>query len=963
MIKKRDAKERTTGSTSVDISELRNNVTELPNIVKSMLNLRVNEENPKGKGSVDQQSSLVDHRKLKSISDIIANSINANVDLKKITPYIRKAEIIWKTLLLSPNGFRKSILEYDTNNSSIKNSKLHDELLKVVQEYYTNDYKIEKDLPEMVKDMLIGTGSYVRLHITRPALDQLINGGQFVSGMESFEDRKALIINELGKEFTKDQNLGLLAKNKGLVRKPSGTSGSTISGLEDLFTDNSRKDTDLEFPLIAPEFKITMTDNLNCLMINSYRSKLSSVQADIDGMEGFHQRYLKLNKGGKKENSEVKKPGSKIKKLSAQQQEAIDQLLDKDKRRNYAAKNVDSLRNPGVYSQKPYGNTLKFHIASEATIPLYANGDFNELIGVYILIGEQGEFLKSAKDYQGYENIKLSQGSTNTGAANTDTLINNLKKIHSGDDCDFDMSEFVYLAKTQLEKELDQAILSGTVGAEVSVELEESVLKIFLCRALQQKRTRVLFVPACYVSYMAFEKNRMGIGESLTTQAKDFIARLAAIDVADAIAQLDNAQTINELVISLEAQDTDPDSTIAMARQAWFRNNPTVHNLVSSNILSSPVLVDALREQSLLVRVEANDNKFVTAPQTSMNQIERTSFRKIDSDSRDHLLNSIANTFCLPKSWLDDQDENSNNFKVEALAEQDMLRNQTVMYQAELAEMLSSDIRKHIMLSEVVLNRLINTINDAPEALRKPDSKEKVPGDDPETKCLQILKDFITNLYVAIPPPATMEQTTKIKEKMDVANEWAEKVVAMSATKAIMEPLIKHLGLDPEKIDSAEIESQFKAIVLFKAYRMFNVPTPFDEIVNKGKEGGMYSLLNDLDYFNENVGAFITEYLKQTSSRYEELKKKLPKDMVANEYDMDSTSDDPLTIEDGETGTETEDDFDLPPDDVVEEEPETEETEEESVEEPETEEETEEEEVTEEVEESTDTDSEDTKKE
>lgn len=880
----------TRGNSRIELTNLRKRVANIPSSLEAILNVRVAEARPEGMGEEQDVLNRVQNRRLKSLADIIANNSNAATDLKRITPYITKADVIWRTLILHPNGARKNILTYETNQSQFKNAKLHEALLKVLSEYYTNDYKIEEELPDMVSDLLIGTGSYVKLNIPRPALDNLINGNQTIEGSEAFNSDlyRRNIDSEMRKQFKEDKLFGekvaLYAKNSGYVRNPAATK---VGGLEGIWGGQA-KDDEYEFHLLDKSFGITVTDNINCLSLRSARQRIQENMARIEGNESIsnyitnrlaNQTELDARNEAKKKakGKDQPNPAAKTINLNMAQQEALQQIMPGD--RSYATKATQSLRVPRAYSRGPWGSALTYHLPSECTIPVHVNGDVKRLRGCYALIDENGEFLRMTKDYRFYQSISAQNSKIDDKPSGTSTnqLINNLRKVQQGGECDFDMSEFAMVAKQQIEKELYQAIWSGGDGDDISIDLEESVLKLFLERAFQQQRTRVLYIPECYISYMAFQYNRLGVGESLTTQAKDFIARLAALDVADALAQLDNAQTRNELVISLEAEDVDPDSSIAMARYQFFKSNPTVHNLISTGTLSMPMIVDALKEQSLLVRVEANDNKFITAPQVQVNQIERTGFRRVDSESRMYLLSSIANQFGLPRSWLDEHDENGNNFQIEALAEQETLCNQTIMYQTSLAGQVTDVIRKNVMVNEVVMNRLVDTIINSPAKLRTPDSKEKLDGKNEQEKIMCILEDFLQNFYVELPVPTTMESVTKIKEKMELADDWATKVVEMSSSKGLMGPLLNRLGIDEETLSPEEMEAQFAAVIKYQAFKLFNIPTPFDDIMNKGREGGMFSLLNELDYFNENIGHFVLEYKKQFDDRIKRLQDAMPK--------------------------------------------------------------------------------------
>lgn len=888
----------TVGSTNIDSAKLRKNLSSGSPQIQALVRSMVPDKYDSSRNTEDREAR-VKYSKLKSLSDIIANNINANTDLRQITPYISKAELIWKTLLLYPNGAQEQILTYDTLDSSIKNTTLHNELNTRLRKYFTTDYKIEDELPKIVSEMTCGSGSYIKLTLSRPALDHIINGQQRYgdqSDIQGTENYNNALRASVEKEFVrtdissdpKTPNYVWLAKNKGLVKDPNAPSG-TVHGLESLFSTNASFAGMEYFPL-GKEFGITVTDNVSSLSLSEIsRNRTNQIIDDVIGTESLasiiRTRRAEQKKAGEptqtkltgnKSGTTAKPSGVNTTLMTDGQLEAIQNQLYGN--RDYVRKPVTSVRLSDSYSMKPFGVPLSFIVPSEAFIPVHLDGDPTKQVGGYILLDPStGEFLKSTKDYTFNQSIKKQDSKIDTPnqQGSTNQLISSLRRVQEGGECDFDMSEFSLLSKDQIEKSLIQAIASGTSGRKVTLSLEQETLKIYLSRAFRQQGVRTLYVPAESYTYFALNYNRMGIGQSLTNRAKMYIARLAALDVADALANLDQAQTRNELTIGLQQGDPDPEHTIEVSRAKWFLANPTLHSIISAGSLSVPDIVEAMRQQSLVVRVDANDNPYMPAPTINVQQIERTGFKSIDDNARQNLLSSIASTFMLQRSWLDDK-EDGNNFQVEALAEQEMLRNQTVLWSNDLSLLISDFVRKNVALNGVLLNSLIEIIENHKE-LHKPDSGEKIPDLEGDELVEVILADYLNSIRITLPQPASMETTTKLKDKINAVNELVTGWIDMSGGQVMMERMLQQMGVETENLSKDAIAATLKGVYLIDLYKRMNLPMPFDSVAAKGKEGGMFSLLENIGMYEDNIGLFLVNYAKASTKRNERIKKDLDK--------------------------------------------------------------------------------------
>lgn len=919
------------GNVQVDLTKVLSNLEHMNPVVAATLHNAVPKNGTNPERNEISTENHINTQKLERLSNIISNNINAVTDLRQITPYIDKAEIIWSTLILYPNGQQDKILTYNTQNSQVRNDKLHAELLKAWDNYFTNDYKIERQLRKMLNDILWNTGSYVMLNLSRPTLDYLINGSELkgVKGNESFDTtiEQSLTV-ELGKHFIKKgegDNVRYAVRNTGkYVRNPKGNKKSAVTGIESLFrtgSDTSEEEFEL-FQFEDGDFDgddksnpfdlITITDNPTVLFLQRINeanrrrdvSEITGAESfdalisqSLDGKDNIEEEEEvsddetddKKNTGrkGKKKKDEPKPkddkevdlnnkkkhpeaPQAMTQNLGIAQLEALQNTLFKQ--RNPVYQQIQYVKTPDALSIAPYGPGITWHVPSEAVIPIHYNGNNSERLDYIFLLDDEGNFLKNTNDFEYYQSSDTTGSIQNKNKIGSENhLIASLRKVQEGKACDFDMSEFADMARKSIIKRFMSAAISGKADS-ISISLDEETNKIWLARIMRRQGVRCLYVPGECVTYMNFKAdNRLGTGQSLTQMAKMHIARLAAYDLADALANIEGAQPHTLMTINVEKEDTDPLKHIAMARARYFAANPRLHGILATAQLSVPQIVDALREQSLTVKVNPGENTRIPAPDIEVSQVGKENFKPVDDQSRQTVLNAIANYFFLPRSWLDVSDD-QNNFQIEALAEHQMLLNQTVNWQETFAEHIIDFQRKHATINQPLMMKLIGIIKEN-KGLWKPDSGDELPGETDGQKMKAILADFINNIYVEFPRPTSTESTNKLRDSLDAVNELVQRWEDMSGHMGIMKNLLTTMGIETELYSEEEVKALIKSVFYMEAFKRYNLPMPFDEIVGDGKNGGIASLVNSVSFMRGNVAEFLSKFMLDQAKQDKQYKK------------------------------------------------------------------------------------------
>lgn len=831
--------------------------------------LMVRDKNIKNERDVDKRTTPP-IPKLKRLSDNISNSIQSQTNLRSITPYIKRAEQIWATLLLKPNGLEQDLLTFDTIDSSLKNAKLHSLLSQKVKNHFTTDYPFQDKLPQIIKDVMFRTGSYVLLNISYPALDHLINGMAEHEGNENYTGKLRSTEELIKREFFVGGSYAK-AKNKGWVRKAKPD--RTYEGLESVFKG---KDGGEEFDIVDPALKFTLTDNLMVIKMAQVKSHLAGQR--LHSQFGGESLDSAITAVFTKEKGKGGKPNANN--VGITTTERLDDYFERMyPDRDYNNHETLSIRHAQYYTGHGRGEGITYHVPSEACIPVHQNGEKNNPIGYIFLIDpDNGNFLKSTGDVMYYSSNKNRQAKVDNRprSGSMNDVINSIKNVAEGVDCNIDMDWVVDFVNGQLEKELAESLLNGDKAVPVTVTLTEANKKLYLARAFKQQGVRSVFVPAEYVTYFALDYNDFGVGKSLVEEAKMIITRLAVLDIADTMANLQNAVPKSLLTIDLEEENFSPEELIQEAREKYLQANPSLLNYIGFAEVPIDRIVDGIKESLVRVKINANDNPNIINPNIDETQDNYEGLQPVDNDSREKALNSLASYFDLKRSWLEDS-EQGNDFAIEALADQELLRNITIERSRMFSLHISDHFSKYIFANEYLMKELIEIILENKNLYSKPDQGSDAFDEDDDNeksklsdqvKVKMVLKDFINNLNVTLPLPASVETYNKLVDKIEAADKLVNGWKDIGIAKGLLERLLKQMNLEEgetESTNSAYLMGIIESVLRREAYRKLGIAIPFDEIVADGKNGGMMTFINEAVTQRDNVVYFLENLFKQFS--------------------------------------------------------------------------------------------------
>lgn len=821
----------------------------------------------------------ISRAKLERLSRIVSNNIDSNTNVMELLPDAKLASNIWQSVLISPNDFGNSGLAYDTTNYPTKNIELSKKLIEVVKAHFQSDYKIEEKLPQMVDDILFRKGSWVYLVLSQSSLDNVING-YVTGGLESIKQYTDADLDMQVKDFRPTGILGPRTKTK------------TSFGLEDLFNDSGVKIDDSRVFGEDQSF-IRVTDNTAVLSLHNFNRHMAT-RRTVKATQS-HQRRAAIHTPGMEANEDKK---AKTLSLTEDQIAEVYDSLYKNREYRKTEDGVLTLPRDAQYNNDPYSHPLVHHVPSEAVIPVHVPGDNTVHVGYYLLLDEEGNFLKTTKDADYYQDLMdLQQKASSEGGGTASTaeqgVIAMAQQVQSGGtEVNFDMREFYVKYVQELERDLITYVANGTYGKMVSVTMSNEISRVMWARTCRKQGTRVLYVPAEAITYMAFDYNRLGIGASLLDQTKMYTSARIALMLASVNANLENSINHTELGIRLEEEDTDPEGTIEDALTLYFNSNTSVSRVVG---MQSPAdIMNLMAASSTTVKLEGSD--YIPSPDMNLTQTQRQVVAPSEDIQR-FFKNQQALGWYLKPQWLDS--DNDVQFATEMLQDAEMMVKQCIIWQKRLCVFLADFMRKYALKSGALRAKLVEEIQEnktlwqasgkkGREAQKKDKARKgkavaAVKTSDSELngelnqedrdQVSVILTEFIASIDVSLPRPEVDKASEKRRTMVEnQVTEIQQKVDAFFPDNAIRMILPT---LDQEGYDSFREDIRRKLLRDWMIkHNMADDILPFISADDETRMEEFFQAIND---FDETMATAMLDYVSNKNTIAKKFEPKVAK--------------------------------------------------------------------------------------
>ena len=656
---------------------------------------------------------------LNSVSDRTAGVVNDLESLEQLLPDVELAAQILVSSILSPKDMGAPNLTFAVN-SNFKDQELAGKLIKVISDYFTNDYRINEELSEILHDILFKKGSYIRMIVPESSLDQIINE----DGRMSLESVGPLV-NPADMTM---RPLGLLGDGYDPNDKTRGRNDNSPLSMESLRSEYDRRPPALHYRSLANDL-ITVVDNPDAIKMPNFFDRIRKDRYKrrmADNHMTLEARKIKREKEKKKDKD---KPHDF--KLGSTDRE-IQRTLDNN--RKHTPEGVVELKTRHESDRKTWGHPMVTHLSTEAVIPAHVPSNPRRHIGYFVLLDQYGNPISTATTADHYRYLQASfQKSTSEN-----TVTDVLKELRGGETYAEAGSKVETIAQaTQafadiIERDLLARVRKGMGHESVELSRPNEVYQIMLSRTMRKKRTQVLFVPVELMSYMAFYHTNQGVGKSLLEESRVLASIRVMLMFANTMASIRNSTSRTELGITLDPNDTDPLSTIAMVKDAFMRSRSEQYPLGEGD---PAAVIQYLQQAAVDVVYSGHEGLPEMRVETNDKSGNRTI---IDRDLEERLRHQHIMSMGLSPETVDAS--SSVDFATTLVNSSLMLSKRVAVYQKKFEQQKSDFIRKYTENSEPLISKLTKIVEDQGDS----DAKQDVEG---------FLEKFIEAIEVQLPRP------------------------------------------------------------------------------------------------------------------------------------------------------------------------------------------------------------------
>lgn len=457
----------------------------------------------------------VNHAKLRTLVNEHAEKLTDAEGIMELLPDLQLVKETLVSSILSPKDLKEVSLNITIDKGAPP------EIAEVIRTHFTTVFDLGSKLATILGQALFDKGSYVLLTIPPSVVSELITKNTY--GLED---------NSVKAEFKlpDTQTLGNIGLLKGGTRPMYAMEGFYSEVIKEQPTN------------IGLESLIEITDNVKHLLVPCIRSEIRQLNTDRILTKAYGLEALPASK-----NVADKKDSANIYNRTSVKQ-AVMVVLD-------STADVEEKLNPVVLT-----------LPQESVVRVYLPGEPENTIGCYIFLDDNGNPItyntssNKFKELNNRLNDKVNEQAlssiVNVGVAynSSTTQRNNTKAV-----IDHTLMQAYYV---QFENNLKDAVGNGVADCSVEIGNPGELYRIMLFRQLERQRTKIVYVPAKYINYFAFNYDETGTGISLLEKTKLYASFRAILMFATVMAAIKASVNKSILSVTLDEEEPDPAGTI-----------------------------------------------------------------------------------------------------------------------------------------------------------------------------------------------------------------------------------------------------------------------------------------------------------------------------------------------------------------------------------------------------------------
>jgi len=804
----------------------------------------------------EESENMTTNTGVDQISKAIIARIEDNENIIRLFPDIELAIQILVSSIISPKDMIKSELIFRTKDINLP-PQLVSALLDIVKGELEDTYNLKKELPTIIRDALFNKGSHVKAVIPESAVDELINRQTRIT-TESMYSPDIFMPTITGREKGTVAHLGLLGNPKETV---------PVGGIN---------------RLMALESAMAVTSDTTydgALYIGNYKPTSETIEVEV--FSALIQEHIEIS-----DNFHVLKLPKLLEAANAQK---ADELLGRDLRkyaRTFATEayhmfKVEDKPTPKELSGMLYktndptytpfkvlpasmnlkrrsvGRPLLLNIPSEAAIPIHVPGSPNEHIGYFFPTDSDGNFVTvaSATNDSGQGLASMLQADR-AGTSSAALLTEKARKNISGDGMVPQIEHMTELYADIIENDMLTRLAKGIYGKKLNVGRNNEIYRIMMTRALQGQFTRLVYIPAEYVTYFAFNFHRNGVGKSYLDDMANITSMRAMVIFSKVMAAVKSSISTTHVSVELDPRDHDPVKTmetakhlVAKTRQQYF---PHGLNRVAD-------LTDWIQRAGIELTFSGHPRLPTTKFEFESKNIQHV----MPDDGLEELFrHQTYMHFGLSPEMVD----NASNADFATTVENNsILFSRRILTHSDKFSHDASDFaRKVCTHDQTIQEKFVGVLKDHTAELqsRMSDDEKAMFEKDSAGFTAYVIEMFIEAIEVDLPKP----DTTRVENQKTSFTAYEDQIEKALAYIFSSDVLPKEVGGEANQYIDA-LRSAWKADRMRKWMSENNYTPEIFDIVNTDSDGKpMANLLTTTTDFSKNLLLNIDSYLKMMKS-------------------------------------------------------------------------------------------------
>lgn len=668
---------------------------------------------------------------MQAISENIKNRVADNESISQLFPDVELAMQILISSVLSPKDMVKTDIIYKAKDNILP-AELMLKLNEIVVNNFEGYYHIKDDLQEILRETLFTSGSYIKAVLPESIIDEIINKNKAVST----ETISELYVGD------KTTHLGLL----GSPKKPA----KARTALES-FRLNQKIVDYQSFLTIAAETEggADFTDS-NLEISDNY--KLLKLPRLLEA----------VNKAKIKAITRNSSLGTATESAKLNRREFSTMIYKGNSSDTSAFVTIPSRINA---KRKSVGRPLTLKLPSEAVIPVYVPSNETKHIGYFVLVDIDGNPINKSSNQNDTGGLSgLNMNNPTSGSLSSMLIAKAKRNLVSTDNNKITLDQIMKIYSNIVETDLVERLKNGAYGTEVSIGKNEEIYRIMFARSLASKYTRLIYIPAEFVTYYAFKYYDNGIGKSMLDDLKILTSLRAIMLFSKVMAQTKNSIALTHVDITLDPNDPDPQKTIEIAQHEIVKTRQQYFPLG----INSPVdLVDWIQRAGF----EFSFSGHPGLPQTKFD-FETKNLQHILPDSElDELLRK--QTYMAMGLSPETVDNGFNaEFATTVVSNNILLSKRVIQLQYILVKHLTDHCRKLMLNDNVVIDEIKQVLKDNKGLIEKvlTDEEKASYSENEEGFINDLIERYIENIELDLPKP----DETSINTQSDAFDAYVE---------------------------------------------------------------------------------------------------------------------------------------------------------------------------------------------